>query len=119
MNLCVYAEYSFLVFSMSIQFIQNHAEVLINAFFVQVAQRCLPFLHNCINELKILEISSPPGAVACWIFLCCLEVLHTCEKFNDTGQVEAYSLYTAGLWAYARDKVLFVCVHIFVRFCVI
>lgn len=70
----------------------------------EVAQRCLPFLHNCINELKILEISSPPGAVACWIFLCCLEVLHTCEKFNDSGQVEAYSLYTAGLWAYARDK---------------
>uniref|UniRef100_A0A1B6CSP2 Uncharacterized protein n=2 Tax=Clastoptera arizonana TaxID=38151 RepID=A0A1B6CSP2_9HEMI len=70
----------------------------------EVAQRCLPFLHNCINELKILEISSPPGAVACWIFLCCLEVLHTCEKFHDSSQVEAFSLYTAGLWAYARDK---------------
>jgi hypothetical protein len=71
----------------------------------QIAQRSLPFLHNCIKELEILEISAPPGAVACWVFLCCLEVLQTCERFNDSGQVEAYSLYTASLWAYARDKV--------------
>ncbi|XP_067013704.2 trafficking protein particle complex subunit 10 [Anabrus simplex] len=70
----------------------------------EIAQRSLPFLHNCIKELDILEISTPPGAVACWVFLCCLEVLHTCERFNDSGQVEAYSLYTASLWAYARDK---------------
>jgi hypothetical protein len=71
----------------------------------QIAQRSLPFLHNCIKELEILEISAPPGAVACWVFLCCLEVLQNCERFNDSGQVEAYSLYTASLWAYARDKV--------------
>jgi len=77
---------------------------ILNCLF-QVAQRCLPFLHNCIKELEILEISAPAGAVACWVFLCCLEVLHTCEHFNDSGQVEAYSLYTASLWAYARDKV--------------
>lgn len=70
----------------------------------EIAQRSLPFLHNCIKEMEILEISAPPGAVACWVFLCCLEVLHTCERFNDSGQVEAYSLYTASLWAYARDK---------------
>jgi hypothetical protein len=74
-------------------------------YLFQIAQRSLPFLHNCIKELEILEISAPPGAVACWVFLCCLEVLHTCERFNDSGQVEAYSLYTASLWAYARDKV--------------
>jgi hypothetical protein len=74
-------------------------------YLFQIAQRSLPFLHNCIKELEILEISAPAGAVACWVFLCCLEVLHTCERFNDSGQVEAYSLYTASLWAYARDKV--------------
>jgi hypothetical protein len=55
--------------------------------------------------MGILEIPAPPGAVACWVFLCCLEVLHTCERFSDSGQVEAYSLYTASLWAYAQDKV--------------
>jgi hypothetical protein len=82
----------------------------------QIAQRSLPFLHNCIKEMEILDIAAPPGAVACWVFLCCLEVLHTCERFNDSGQVEAYSLYTASLWAYARDKVRltdvsFLCMH--------
>ncbi|GAB6032525.1 Trafficking protein particle complex subunit 10 [Chamberlinius hualienensis] len=70
----------------------------------EVAQRTLPFLHNCINELQILEVCLPPGAVSCWVFLSCLEILQTCEKFHDSTQVEAYSLYTAGLWAYARDK---------------
>ncbi|XP_054271357.1 trafficking protein particle complex subunit 10-like [Macrosteles quadrilineatus] len=70
----------------------------------EIAQRCLPFLHNCINELRILEVDSPEGAVASWIFLCCLEVLDTCARFNDTSQVAAYSLFTATLWAYARDK---------------
>ena len=46
-----------------------------------------------------------PGAVACWVFLSCLEVLQTCDKFTDTGQMEAYSLHTASLWDYARNKV--------------
>nr|CAD7438798.1 unnamed protein product [Timema bartmani] len=70
----------------------------------ELAQRCLPFLHNCVKELEILEVAAPPGAVACWLFLCSLEVLHTCESFQDGRHVEACSLYTAGLWAYARDK---------------
>jgi hypothetical protein len=69
--------------------------------------------------MDILEVTAPPGAVASWVFLCCLEVLHTCERFNDSGQVEAYSLYTASLWAYARDKVRlidvpFLCMHKYV-----
>ncbi|GFW67095.1 trafficking protein particle complex subunit 10 [Trichonephila clavipes] len=70
----------------------------------EVAQRTLPFLHNCISELKILEVSMPPGSVACWVFLSCFEVLQTCEKFSDTSQIKEYSLYCAGLWAYAREK---------------
>lgn len=47
----------------------------------------------------------PPGSVACWVFLSCFEVLQTCEKFSDTSQIKEYSLYCAGLWAYAREKV--------------
>nr|CAD7265179.1 unnamed protein product [Timema shepardi] len=70
----------------------------------ELAQRCLPFLHNCVKELEILEVAAPPGAVACWLFLCSLEVLHTCGTFQEGRHVEACSLYTAGLWAYARDK---------------
>ncbi|XP_071041764.1 trafficking protein particle complex subunit 10 isoform X2 [Parasteatoda tepidariorum] len=70
----------------------------------EVAQRTLPFLHNCISELKSLEVSMPPGSVACWVFLSCFEILQTCEKFSDTSQIKEYSLYCAGLWAYAREK---------------
>jgi hypothetical protein len=78
---------------------------IISKCLFQIAQRSLPFLHNCIKDLDILEISAQPGAVACWVFLCCLEVLQTCEHFSDSIQIEAYSRYTASLWAYARDKV--------------
>ncbi|KAK6641251.1 hypothetical protein RUM44_012960 [Polyplax serrata] len=70
----------------------------------EMAQRALSFLHNCVNELHILEVTAPEGAIACWIFLVCLEVLYTCENYNGTAHIEAYSLYTAGLWSYARDK---------------
>lgn len=70
----------------------------------EMAQRSLPFLHNCVNELRILEIPMQTGAVATWIFLSCLEILQSCERFSDSSQVEAYSLYTVELWAYAREK---------------
>ncbi|KAG8225562.1 hypothetical protein J437_LFUL002079, partial [Ladona fulva] len=70
----------------------------------EIAQRTLPFLHNCMRESMLLEVSSPPGATACWVILCCLEILSTCERFTDSAHVSAYSLYTAPLWAYARDK---------------
>ncbi|XP_064489263.1 trafficking protein particle complex subunit 10-like [Ornithodoros turicata] len=70
----------------------------------EMAHRTVSFLHNTVQELKILEVSMVPGSVACWVFLSCLEVLSTCERFNDSTQVEAYSLYTAGLWSYAREK---------------
>ncbi|XP_054722855.1 LOW QUALITY PROTEIN: trafficking protein particle complex subunit 10-like [Uloborus diversus] len=70
----------------------------------EVAQRTLPFLHNCVSELRTLEVSVPPGAVSCWVFLSCFEVLRTCEKFSDQSQIKEYSLYCAGLWAYAREK---------------
>lgn len=70
----------------------------------EMAQRALSFLHNCVNELHILEVSAPEGAIACWIFLVCLEVLHTCENYNGTTQSQAHAMYIAGLWSYARDK---------------
>ena len=47
----------------------------------------------------------PPGAIDCWVFLTCLEVLHACEHFNESGQLETYSLNTASMWDYARGKV--------------
>jgi len=74
----------------------------------EVARRSLSFLHNTVQELSILEVSATPGSVCIWILLSCLEVLVTCARYSDAGgqQVNQYCLYTAGLWAYARDKLL-------------
>ena len=47
----------------------------------------------------------PMGSIACWVFLSCLEVLQSCEKYTDSSNVENYSHYTASLWVYAQTKV--------------
>ncbi|XP_034253552.1 trafficking protein particle complex subunit 10 [Thrips palmi] len=70
----------------------------------EIAKRTLPFLLNCVAELRILEVACPPGSVACWLFLGCLEVLRSCEQFNEIFEVQKYSMFTASLWAYASDK---------------
>ncbi|XP_033635509.1 trafficking protein particle complex subunit 10-like [Asterias rubens] len=70
----------------------------------EVALRAQTFLHNCVQELKILEVSMPTGSIACWVFLSCLEVLQSCEKYTDSSNVENYSHYTASLWVYAQTK---------------
>lgn len=73
--------------------------------FPQVAERTLPYLHNCIRELSLLDVVMTPGASACWVFLSCLEILQTCENYKETAHVESYSKFTAGIWSYARQKV--------------
>jgi hypothetical protein len=50
----------------------------------ELAQRSLGFLHNCINELSILDVTfSEEGAMSSWVFVSCLEVL---EVICDHGQ---------------------------------
>ncbi len=72
-----------------------------------MAKRSLSFLHNCVQEISILEICYPEGAVACWILLSCLEVLRTCERYSDSSnKIQYYCLFTASLWAYAREKLM-------------
>ncbi|XP_001606511.2 trafficking protein particle complex subunit 10 isoform X1 [Nasonia vitripennis] len=74
----------------------------------EVAQRCLSFVHDTINELRILEIQRPEGSVECWAFLCALEVLHACQSstssIDNSQLLDLCSLHTASLWALARDK---------------
>lgn len=48
-----------------------------------------------------------PGGIACWVFLSALEILHKCERYSDSSQLDLYSYYTVGLWSYARDNVSF------------
>ncbi|XP_065222101.1 trafficking protein particle complex subunit 10 isoform X2 [Planococcus citri] len=70
----------------------------------EIAHRTLPFIHNCLNEIKILEIEYPNGAIACWIFLCCFEIIFMCQNFNETAQVDACSQFTAPLLELATLK---------------
>lgn len=76
---------------------------------LQMAERCLSFVHNTLSELRILEVQKPEGSVDCWAFLCALEVLQACQMTNlssdNQQQIELCSLYTASLWDLARGKV--------------
>ena len=79
----------------------------IENLFLQMAQRSLSFLHNCVQEIKILDVKYPEGAIACWVFLSCLEILLTCEKSSDaSNRIQLYCLNTASLWEYAREKLV-------------
>ena len=64
-------------------------------------------MYLCIYAFifHIHQINMSPGCIACWVFLSCLEVLNTCERFSDSSHVTSYTLYTASLWEYARKKV--------------
>lgn len=70
----------------------------------EVAERTLPFLHNCIRELYLLEVNCPVGSVPAWVFLSSVEILQIYETYTDSHHVEQYSRFTAGIWAYARQK---------------
>ncbi|XP_061647822.1 trafficking protein particle complex subunit 10 [Phyllopteryx taeniolatus] len=70
----------------------------------EVTHRALELLHNCVQELRLLEVSVLEGALDCWVFLSCLEVLHRIESCCDQAQLAANSSHTVGLWAYATDK---------------
>ncbi|XP_036401019.1 trafficking protein particle complex subunit 10-like [Megalops cyprinoides] len=70
----------------------------------EVTQRALELLHNCIQELHLLEVSVLQGALDCWVFLSCLEVLQRIEGCCDRAQLEANCSHTVGLWTYASEK---------------
>ncbi|XP_056145323.1 trafficking protein particle complex subunit 10 isoform X2 [Lampris incognitus] len=70
----------------------------------EVTQRALELLHNCVQELRLLEVSILEGALDCWVFLSCLEVLHRIEGCCDQAQLADNCSHTVGLWAYATDK---------------
>ncbi|XP_077149660.1 trafficking protein particle complex subunit 10 isoform X1 [Ranitomeya variabilis] len=70
----------------------------------EVAGRALELLHNCVQELQLLEVVVPPGALDCWVFLSCLEVLQRIEGCCERAQIDANISHTVGLWSYATEK---------------
>lgn len=57
--------------------------------------------------VAVLQVSVLQGALDCWVFLSCLEVLHRIEGCCDRTQLEANFSHTVGLWTYATEKVLY------------
>ena len=51
----------------------------------------------------------PPGALDCWVFLSCLEVLQRIEGCCDRAQIDSNIAHTVGLWSYATEKVAAEC----------
>ncbi|XP_023048183.2 trafficking protein particle complex subunit 10 isoform X5 [Piliocolobus tephrosceles] len=49
-------------------------------------------------------VSVPPGALDCWVFLSCLEVLQRIEGCCDRTQIDSNIAHTVGLWSYATEK---------------
>lgn len=58
-----------------------------------------------VNFFVHLQVSVPPGALDCWVFLSCLEVLQRIEGCCDRAQIDANVSHTVGLWSYATEKV--------------
>ena len=55
------------------------------------------------------QVSVPPGALDCWVFLSCLEVLQRIEGCCDRAQIDSNIAHTVGLWSYAMEKVAVEC----------
>ncbi|XP_041114693.1 trafficking protein particle complex subunit 10-like isoform X2 [Polyodon spathula] len=70
----------------------------------EVTQRALELLHNCVQELHLLEVLVLQGALDCWVFLSCLEVLQRIESCSDWAQLDSNASHTVGLWTYATEK---------------
>ncbi|KAL4609094.1 trafficking protein particle complex subunit 10 isoform X2 [Arapaima gigas] len=88
----------------SFSHLQTHLLYCVLPLTFSVTQRTLELLHNCVQELRVLEVSVPPGALDCWVFLSCLEVLQRIEGCCDRAQLEANCSHTVGLWTYATEK---------------
>lgn len=66
---------------------------------------CVPPAPSSRGRLVPSQVSVPPGALDCWVFLSCLEVLQRIEGCCDRAHLDANSAHTVGLWSYATEKV--------------
>lgn len=70
----------------------------------EIAERLLPFLFSTLRELEALRIEIIDGALACWEFVCALEVLDVCEAAIETKNTTNIFKYSAPIWNLAKDK---------------
>ncbi|XP_055640187.1 trafficking protein particle complex subunit 10 [Toxorhynchites rutilus septentrionalis] len=70
----------------------------------EIAERLLPFLFSTLREIEALKLETPEGALACWEFICALEVLNLCDKVQESKDMHKCSQYSAAIWNLAKDK---------------
>lgn len=70
----------------------------------EIAKRLLPFLFSTISEIDALKVDMPIGSLACWQFICALEVLKICDEIAETGDNNECFQYCADIWNLAKDK---------------
>lgn len=70
----------------------------------EIAERLLPFLFSTAREIELLKIEMTEGALACWEFVCALEVLDICEKAVETKDMTSIFHHSAPIWNLAKDK---------------
>lgn len=70
----------------------------------EIAERLLPFLFSTMREISALQLESYPGALACWEFVCCIEVLNLCDQVLESKDILKCSQYSAPIWNLAKDK---------------
>lgn len=70
----------------------------------EIAERLLPFLFSTLRELDALKIEMIDGSLACWEFVCALEVLNVCETAIEANNSSNIFKYTAPIWNLSKDK---------------
>ncbi|XP_058058025.1 trafficking protein particle complex subunit 10 [Anopheles bellator] len=70
----------------------------------EIAERLLPFLFATLREIEALKLETPEGALACWEFVCSLEVLNLCDKVQESKDIYKCSQFSAPIWNLAKEK---------------
>ncbi|XP_052241628.1 trafficking protein particle complex subunit 10-like isoform X2 [Dreissena polymorpha] len=70
----------------------------------EIVQRAIDYLHETVQEMKVLEIAICEGGLDCWVYLSGLEVLLKCEAHTDPINPRSQALNTAYLWDYICRK---------------
>ena len=68
-----------------------------------VAKRLLGFLFSTLREVELIKLECQEGALACWEFVCALEVLQVCEMSMELQEVTCFQ-HCAPIWNLAKDK---------------
>lgn len=71
----------------------------------EIAERLMPFLYATERELEILQIETSDGSLACWEFICSLEILNMCDQVQESKDIMKCSQYSAAIWNLAKDRV--------------